>query len=101
MSVSPWLKSPFTDLTGALVSHQWYGKCADLELKVMDCLEAHGLNKGVQVCKDIMDDFKECAYRAKQQKRYTAMVKERERQYAAGERTKEDRYAPGPPTDSY
>nr|CAH7738716.1 unnamed protein product [Callosobruchus chinensis] len=33
----PVLKSPLTDLTQALVSHQWYGECADMEMKALDC----------------------------------------------------------------
>ncbi|KAJ8961013.1 hypothetical protein NQ317_000302 [Molorchus minor] len=54
MSLSPWLKSPFTDLTGSVVTHQWFGACADMELKALDCIEAYGLDRGLKVC-DIPD----------------------------------------------
>ncbi|CAH1163864.1 unnamed protein product [Phaedon cochleariae] len=99
MSLSPWLKSPFTDLTGALVSHQWYGECADMELRALDCLEAYGLDRGLKKCKPILEDFKECALKIKQFKRMSAMRTERHRQYYTGER--EEHWAKPPANDSY
>ncbi|XP_056630541.1 uncharacterized protein LOC130441062 [Diorhabda sublineata] len=101
MSLSPWLKSPFTDLTGSLVNHQWYGVCANLELKVLDCLEAYGLDRGLKKCHLLIEDFRECSLRTKQFKRMKAMRNERHRQYFNGERTKEKKYAKAPTYDSY
>ncbi|XP_044265015.1 uncharacterized protein LOC123011577 [Tribolium madens] len=101
MSLSPAFKSPFTDLTGALLSHQWGGRCADMELRALDCLEAYGLDKGIKKCETLITDFQECALRTKELARYSAMKAERERQYKAGERTKEDRYAEPPRVDGY
>lgn len=101
MVLSPWLKSPFTDLSGALTSHQWGSECANLEMKALDCLEAYGLNKGHEKCTDLIDDFKECSLRFKQNQRILAMREERNRQYTSGERSKENRYAEGPAPDSY
>lgn len=101
MSLSPWLKSPFTDLTGALVSHQWYGHCADMEMKALDCLEAYGLDKGLKKCDLLIKDFTECTLKIKQFKRANAMRWERNRQYWAGERSKEDLWAKSPTNDSY
>lgn len=101
MSLSPWLRSPLTDLTGAIVSHQWYSPCADMELKVLDCLEAYGLDRGIQKCDVLIEDFNECALKTKQFKRIVAMRIERQRQYLKSERSKEDHYAKGPAPDSY
>ncbi|XP_028129250.1 uncharacterized protein LOC114325387 [Diabrotica virgifera virgifera] len=101
MALSPWLKSPFTDLTGSLVNHQWYGECADMELKVLDCLDAYGLDRGLKKCDDLIEDFRECALKTKQFKRMYAMRNERHRQHFAGERTSENKYAKGPAYDSY
>ncbi|KAJ8925265.1 hypothetical protein NQ315_009093 [Exocentrus adspersus] len=101
MSLSPWLKSPFTDLTGAIVSHQWYDECADIELKALDCLEAYGLDRGIKKCDTLMKDFTECSLKIKQFKRMFALRFERQRQYLMGERSKEDHYAKAPEYDSY
>lgn len=100
MSLSPFFKSPFTDMTGAVVSHQWDGPCAALEMKTLDCLEAYGLDRGVNICQDLVKDFQECSTRHIETLRVMAMMKERDRQYAAGERSKEERYAAPPVTDS-
>lgn len=100
MSLTPWFRSPFTDLTGALVSHQFYGRCADIEMQLVDCMEAYGLTRSKQKCALLMEDFKECAFRDKQTKRYIAMRQERKRQYNDGERSKDKLYEPGPAADS-
>ncbi|KAK5647687.1 hypothetical protein RI129_002579 [Pyrocoelia pectoralis] len=94
MSLSPYFRSPFTDLTGSLISHQWYGRCADMELKVLDCLEAYGVDKGRRKCEDLIADFQECAGRKIRDKRVIEMREERERQCKDGERTKENSYIP-------
>ncbi|KAJ8964679.1 hypothetical protein NQ314_004711 [Rhamnusium bicolor] len=101
MSLSPWLKSPFTDLTGAVVSHQWYGECADFELRALDCLEAYGLDRGLKKCDLLIQDFQECSRKTKQFQRLTAMRLERHRQHFAGERSKENKWAKSPADDSY
>lgn len=98
---SPPVRTPFTDLTGAIISHQWHGSCADMEMKVIDCLDAYGLTRGKVKCKDLMDDFKECYMRTKQRSRVEAMKDERERQYKAGERSDEDHYLPAPKRYGY
>lgn len=101
MSVTPWLRSPLTDLTGNLLTHQWYGRCAELEMNLMECLEAYGKERGTQKCKDYIQDFKECSNRELQTRRAMAMRYERQRQYYTGERKEADRYAPAPPPESY
>lgn len=69
MSMGPFFKSPLTDLTGCVVNHQMYDKCADMEMNVMDCLEAYGIERGLKKCKDLIADFQECAGMKKQQLR--------------------------------
>ncbi|KAL3287091.1 hypothetical protein HHI36_001575 [Cryptolaemus montrouzieri] len=101
MSLSPYFKSPLTDLTGAIVSHQWFGRCQKIEEKALDCIEAYGLEKGLKQCEPLINDFKECSLRRKQFARFEAMVLERERQYKSGELKKGDRYASPPVIDSY
>ncbi|XP_019868982.1 uncharacterized protein LOC109597673 [Aethina tumida] len=101
MSLSPYFRSPFTDIGGAIVSHQWFGPCADLELKAVECLEAYGLDKGVKKCQPLLKDFQECSLKIKQFERLNAMRMERHRQYLSGERKKADHYAPAPPPDSF
>lgn len=101
MAFTPWIRSPFSDVTGALVTHQWYGRCADLELKLLDCMEAYGINRAETKCETLIKDFNECNSRSKQINRCLAMRKERLRQYKEGERTKENLYAPTPSFDSY
>lgn len=100
--VAPLLRTPFTDMFGITFTAQWVeGLCADLEMQVVDCLDAYGLDRGIKKCDALIQDFKECATRDKQNKRTLAMVIERERQYWTGERTKENRYAVGPKSDSF
>ncbi|GFG29276.1 hypothetical protein Cfor_03217 [Coptotermes formosanus] len=64
--VVPFLRSPFTDLTSCLINHQNYGRCEELEMRVMNCLEAYGTYRGMKKCKDLVDDFRECSSRRKQ-----------------------------------
>lgn len=101
MSHSPWFRSPLTDLTGCIMNHQWYGRCGEMELKMIDCVEAHGLDRAREKCDTLLKDFQECASRNKQNQRTFDMRWERNRQYYAGERTKEEMYAPGPKPTSF
>ncbi|XP_055918411.1 uncharacterized protein LOC129950501 [Eupeodes corollae] len=101
MSLGPGFRSPFTDLTGCLINHQHYDKCGELEMNMMDCLEAYGMDKGVRVCSDLIGDFQECVGMNKQLLRFHAMRTERWKQYLRGERTKEELYAKGPRVDAY
>lgn len=74
MSFWPFVRSPFTDLTANLVNHQSYGKCAAMEMKVMDCLEAYGMDRGTQKCEPLIRDFQECVGMEKQLKRFYVMT---------------------------
>lgn len=94
--ILPALSTPFSDLTGALISNQWFGKCAEMEMRVVDCMEAHGYRNCFEACALLMDDLRECNTKQKQIKRSYAMRYERSRQYWRGERTRADRYAPSP-----
>lgn len=98
---SPPFKTPLTDLTGCVISHQWHGRCSEFEMRAVDCLEAYGLHRGQEKCRDLLDDFKECATRKIRETRLNAMRMERQRQYWMGERSKEERYAAPPKPDIY
>jgi len=65
-NVVPFFRSPFTDLTGSLINHQHYGRCEEMEMRVMNCLEAYGVDRGMKKCKDLVDDFRECSSLKKQ-----------------------------------
>lgn len=71
--LSPVFRSPVTDLFGSVINHQQYGRCARYEMKMMECMEAYGLDKGKVKCVDMIDDFNECHYMTKQYLRH--MVK--------------------------
>ncbi|XP_055839960.1 uncharacterized protein LOC129907671 [Episyrphus balteatus] len=101
MSLGPALRTPFTDLTGCLINHQHYDKCGELEMNMMDCLEAYGVDKGTRVCSDLISDFQECVGLNKQLLRFHAMRAERYKQLWRGERTREELFAEGPRVDAY
>jgi NADH dehydrogenase (ubiquinone) Fe-S protein 5 len=101
MPVAPFIKSPLTDIVGSVLTHQHFGRCAALEIKVVNCYEAYGYERAELLCSDIIDDFKECFLRDKQNGRFYEMKKERYRQYIHKERTKKELYAPSPRIDSY
>lgn len=70
MSLSPFLRTPFTDLTGSLINHQQYDKCGVFEMQVMDCLEAYGTERGKTKCQALIEDFRECVGMKKQLLRF-------------------------------
>lgn len=74
MSLGPFFRSPFTDMTGTVINHQTYGKCAEFEMNMMDCLEAYGMNRGQTKCKDLMEDFQECVGMRKQMLRMVVSI---------------------------
>ncbi|XP_041984777.1 NADH dehydrogenase [ubiquinone] iron-sulfur protein 5 [Aricia agestis] len=84
MSLSPFFRSPFTDITGGIVSHQMLGECQKQEMQYMDCLEAYGLDRGKVKCADLFSNFHECQTKTLQFKRFMAIRRERERQIAEG-----------------
>lgn len=68
--ITPFFRSPFTDLTQGLTAHaQHYDKCGELEMNMMECLEAYGIQRGKRKCSDLIDDFQECYTMRKQQLR--------------------------------
>ncbi|CAH0696042.1 unnamed protein product [Spodoptera exigua] len=73
MSLSPFLRSPFTDLTGGIHSHQMLGRCQKEESRYMECLEAYGLERGKVKCAHLFDDFHECQTSMKQYKRFVML----------------------------
>ncbi|XP_026321052.1 uncharacterized protein LOC113231094 isoform X1 [Hyposmocoma kahamanoa] len=120
-SLSPFLRLPITDVTSGLISHQIFGRCSvqvqshlnqllpmrsylrcgpTVEMQLMDCLEAYGLDRGLIKCRCYIDDFKECQMMTKQFARFMAMRKERDRQIHCGILTGEKKYVT-PRIDSY
>nr|XP_045606252.1 uncharacterized protein LOC123763223 isoform X2 [Procambarus clarkii] len=63
---APAFRTPLTDLTGRLLTHQSSPKCADFEMRAMECLEAYGVQRGRIQCIDYLDDLRECAFETKQ-----------------------------------
>jgi len=64
--LSPFFRNPITDFTGPLFSAQTGLRCAEFEMKMMNCYEAYGYPKGMKMCEAYYDDFKECCTREKQ-----------------------------------
>lgn len=62
----PAFRTPMTDLVGNLITHQTATRCADFEMRAMECLEAYGVQKGRVRCVDYLDDLRECAFQTKQ-----------------------------------
>lgn len=100
-SMSPFFKSPITDLTGVTISHQWLGRCQQQELKALDCMEAYGLERGERECRALLNDYTECTLRHKQRARYYDMIDERNRQVKAGEKKLEETLTQSPKVDSF
>ncbi|XP_005176323.1 NADH dehydrogenase [ubiquinone] iron-sulfur protein 5 [Musca domestica] len=92
MPITPYLQTPFTDLTGSLINHQTYDKCGEMEMNMMDCLEAYGADRGKKMCKDLIDDYNECFTMHKQMARFHAMRKERMRQGTFADPPRVDAY---------
>ncbi|XP_072942497.1 NADH dehydrogenase [ubiquinone] iron-sulfur protein 5 [Epargyreus clarus] len=100
MSISPFLRSPFTDITGGMVSQQMMGTCQKQEMRYMDCLEAYGLDRGKMKCGHLFEDYHECQTKTKQFKRFMAMRRERDRQIAEGKLKGDQKYV-SPRVDSF
>ena len=94
--VSPAFRNIFSDPFGQIINCQWHGECADIEMKAVECMEAYGMDRGLQKCTDLLADFRECLNRDKQIRRLETMRNERNRQYWDGERSKQNRYAEPP-----
>lgn len=57
-------------MTGGLVMHSnGEGRCAAFEMKMMNCLEAYGEERGAEKCDLIIQDFQECVGMKKQNDR--------------------------------
>lgn len=64
--LSPYFRNPITDFTGGLATAQTGVRCAEFEMNLMNCYEAYGYPKGMEVCRAYYDDFEECCTRYKQ-----------------------------------
>ncbi|KAJ8718080.1 hypothetical protein PYW07_006010 [Mythimna separata] len=99
-NISPFFRSPWTDITGGIHSHQMLGRCQKQEMAMMDCLEGYGLGRGLKKCRYLVNDYQECHRNTKQFKRFLEMRRERDRQIAAKLRTGDKMYC-SPLIDSY
>ncbi|XP_028027205.1 NADH dehydrogenase [ubiquinone] iron-sulfur protein 5-like [Bombyx mandarina] len=99
-TISPFFRSPFTDITGGMIDFQILGRCGKQEMDLMNCIEAYGLGRGIKKCKGYIDDYGECRTLTKQLKRFLAIRKERQRQIACGKLTDDRKYV-SPRVDSY
>jgi len=97
--LAPVFRTPITDLTSNMMTNQSSKKCADFEMRAMECLEAYGVTKGRDKCVDYLDDLRECMYMNKQLGRVQAMRVERHRQYYLGDRT--EHFAPAASVPGY
>ena len=61
----PFIRTPFSDLTGGVMTHQCRKECRDFEMNAVECLEAYGAVKGKVKCQDYLDDLKECMFQTK------------------------------------
>jgi len=68
MSLYPFLRSPFTDLTGGMFNNQQNPEslCAKFEMNLLDCIDAYGITKAKTRCADYAEDLKECLHKYKQ-----------------------------------
>lgn len=68
MSLYPFLRSPFTDITAFMLNNQQYPNdmCAKLEMRFYDCLEAYGVSGAGKQCKEYLEDLRECSLRLKE-----------------------------------
>lgn len=66
MPVPSYFRNPLTDLTGTLLTHQSDRKCAEMEMKAINCLEAYGNVRAKEKCLDLLEDYKECFLMKKQ-----------------------------------
>lgn len=99
--IAPAFRTPMTDLVGSVMTHQTGSRCADFEMRAMECLEAYGVQRGRVRCVDYLDDLRECTFKIKQLARVSEMRVERHRQWLMGERSSEDHYAPPARSDAY
>ena len=51
---------PVTDMLAVPMARQ-HNRCADLELKALECIEYYGAQRGIVLCQDYYDDWHECS----------------------------------------
>ena len=58
--MNPLMNLPIIDLFGYALMRQ-HNRCANLELKCLECIEYYGAHRGSLICQDYYDDWKECS----------------------------------------
>jgi len=99
----PFLNLPVTDMLALPVCRQ-NTKCADLELKSLECMEYYGAQRGVVICQDYYDDWHECQSKNLQFLRLRMMQKQYMKkyfEYTRGERDYSTVYHQIPPPNAF
>lgn len=74
MSLSPFIRTPLTDITSCVANHQQYDKCGKREILMLECLEAYGMDMGQKKCNNLIEDFQECVGMRKQLARVEVII---------------------------
>lgn len=77
------------------------GPCGDFELNSVECLEAYGVHKGMELCQKYFEDLQECKNGRLRDMRVFLMRQERFKKIAKGEIPWSKRYGEPQPYDSY
>lgn len=96
--VQPIFNLPITDMFAVPLQRQ-QNKCADLELKALECVEYYGASRGSMICQDYYDDWHECSHHTLSKLRVRAMQMQRNKryyEYVRGEREYNTVYRPLP-----
>lgn len=75
--------------------------CADIELNMMECLEAYGSKKGLDLCYKYIEDFQECRNKNLAHARVHYMRMIRAKKIATGEIPWDKRVTDPVPYDSF
>ncbi|RWS29325.1 uncharacterized protein B4U80_00412 [Leptotrombidium deliense] len=102
----PLLRTWVTEVFGYYPNFQYRNQgiaspCADLELNLLECMEASGTYRGYHMCYDFYEDFKECTAGHKQWRRGVIMRGEAAKQIIRGERKITELYGPPAARHSY
>lgn len=91
--------TPFFCAQGAANGRRF--KCADMELNMVECLEAYGVHKGNEMCMKFIEDFGECKMAWMAAQRNSLLRRERWKKMMKGEISARNPLGTQPPDDCY
>ncbi|XP_014209250.1 uncharacterized protein LOC106639927 [Copidosoma floridanum] len=97
LNIQPIIKcgsNTFSPSIDAQLTH-----CADFEMRLSDCLDVYGIEKGMKKCEDLLSDLRECLLNPKQRQRVKLMREQHILQYKKGER--KEMFSKPPAYDAY